>query len=79
MESTHEEDQTDKQGLHQKTGVTMSYIQYVLGEAASEEFWGRGKHDLVYELWARDLQLRFEPFVIFQDVQDSLKGVSKVV
>ena len=38
MESTHEEDQTDKQGLHQKTGVTMSYIQYVLGEAASEEF-----------------------------------------
>ena len=41
VESRHREGQTDKQGLYQRkrsdTAMT-TYIQYVLGWAASEEF-----------------------------------------
>ena len=43
-----------------------TYIRYVLGWAASEEFWEGVKHDLVYELLGRVLQLSFGPFVVFQ-------------
>ena len=41
MESRHEEGQTDKQGLYQRKGsdsVLTTYIRYVFGWAASEEF-----------------------------------------
>ena len=41
MESTHEEDLTDKQGLNQRKRSDkelITYTQYVLGEAASESF-----------------------------------------
>ena len=41
MESRHGEGQTDKQGLYQRKRsdrVLTTYIQYVLGWAASEEF-----------------------------------------
>ena len=41
MESKHGEDQTDKQGLYQRKGSDKeltTYIRYVLGWAASEEF-----------------------------------------
>ena len=41
----------------------VTYSQYVLVSAASEEFWGGVKHDFRYELWARVLQLGSEPFV----------------
>ena len=53
MKCRHEKGQTDKQGLYQrKRGdrVCTAYTRYVLGWAASEEFWGGVKHDLVYEL-----------------------------
>ena len=53
MESRHGEGQTDKQGLYQRkksNRVLTTYIRYVLGWAASEEFSGGVKHDLVYEL-----------------------------
>ena len=41
MESRHGEGQTDKQGLHQRKKsdrMLATYIRYVLGWAASEEF-----------------------------------------
>ena len=42
MESRHEEGQTDKQGLYQRKKksdrVLTTYIRYVLGWAACEEF-----------------------------------------
>ena len=41
MESRHGEGQTGEQGLYQRKGsdrVLTTYIQYVLGWAASEEF-----------------------------------------
>ena len=50
MESRHGEDQTGKQGLYQRKRsdrVLTTYIQYVLGLAASDEVWGGVKHDLV--------------------------------
>ena len=53
MESRHGEGQTDKQGLYQRERndrVLIAYTRYVLGWAASEEFRGGVKHDLVYEL-----------------------------
>ena len=53
MESRHGEGQTDKQGLYQRKGsdrVFTIYTRYVLGWAASEEFRGGVKHDLVQEL-----------------------------
>ena len=53
MESRHGKGQTDKQGLYQRkksNRVLTTYIRYVLGWAASEEFSGGVKHDLVYEL-----------------------------
>ena len=37
----------------------------VLGWAASEEFLDGVKHDLVYELLERVLQVSFGPFVLF--------------
>ena len=71
MESRHGEGQTDKQGLYQRKKksdrVLTTYIRYVLGWAASEEFLEGVKHDLVYELLGRVLQLSFRPFVVFQD------------
>ena len=70
MESRHREGQTDKQGLYQRKRsdrVLTTYIRYVLGWAASEEFREGVKHDLVYELLGRVLQLRFRPFVVFQE------------
>lgn len=68
MESTQEEDQTIKQGLYQRKRSDkelITYTQYVLGWAASEEFRGRTKRGLIYELGARVLQLSSEPFVVF--------------
>ena len=53
MESRHREGQTDKQGLYQRKRsdrVLTTCTRYVLAWAASEEFWGGVKHDLVYEL-----------------------------
>ena len=53
MESRHGEGQTDKQGLYQRKRSDReltAYTRYVLGWAASEEFRGGAKHDLVYEL-----------------------------
>ena len=53
MKSRHGEGQTDQQGLYQRKKsdrVLTTYIRYVLGQAASEEFWRGVKHDLVYEL-----------------------------
>ena len=70
VESRHRESQTDKQGLYQRKGidrVLTTYIRYVLGWAASEEFRKRMKHDLVYELLGRVLQRSFGPFVVFQE------------
>ena len=70
MVSRHGEGQTVKQGLYQRKRsdrVLTTYIRYVLGWAASEEFRKRMKHDLVYELLGRVLQLRFGPFVVFQE------------
>ena len=70
MESRNGEGQTDKQGLYQRKRsdrVLTTYIQYVLGLAASDEVWGGVKHDLVYELLGRVLQLSFGPFVVFQE------------
>ena len=78
MESRHEEGRTDKQGLYQRKRsdrVLTTYIRYVLGWPASEEFWEGVKHDLVYELLGRVLQLSFGPFLVFrEDVQSSLRG-----
>ena len=51
MESRHGEGQTDKQRLYQRRRsdrVLTAYIRKVLGWAASEEFLGGVKHDLVY-------------------------------
>ena len=70
MESRHGEVQTDKQGLNQRKRsdrVLTTYIRYVLGWADSEEFSEGVKHDLVYELLGRVLQLTFGPFVVFQE------------
>ena len=70
MESRHGEGQTDKQELYQRKRsdrVLTTYIRYVPGCAASEEFLGGVKHDLVYELGGRVLQLSFGPFVVFQE------------
>ena len=53
MESRNGEGQTDKQELCQRKRndrVLIAYTRYVLGWAASEEFRGGVKHDLVYEL-----------------------------
>ena len=53
MESRHGEGQTDKQGQYQRKRSDReltAYTRYVLGWAASEEFRGGAKHDLVYEL-----------------------------
>ena len=53
MESRHREGQTDKQGLYQRKRsdrALTTCTRYVLAWAASEEFWGGVKHDLVYEL-----------------------------
>ena len=44
-----------------------TYFPYVLGWAAIEEFLEGVKHDLVYELLGRVLQLSFGPFVVFQE------------
>ena len=80
MDSRHEEGLTDKQGLYQRRRsdrMLTTYARYVLGWAASEEFWRGVKHDLVYELWGHILQLSSRPLVISQeDVQGSLKGAS---
>ena len=80
MESRHGEGQTDKQGLYQRKRsdrVLTTYIRYVLGWAAREEFCEGVKHDLVYEFLGRVLQLSFGPFIVFQeDVLGSLRGVS---
>ena len=70
MESRHGEGKTDKQGLYQRKRsdrVLTTYIRYVLGWAASEEFREGVKHDLVYELLGRVLQLSFGLFVVFQE------------
>ena len=51
MESRHE-GQTDKEGLYQRKRsdrALTAYTRYVLGWAASAEFLGEVKHDLVYE------------------------------
>ena len=53
MKSRHGEGQTDKQGLYQRKRtdrVLTTYIRYMLGWAASEEFCEGVKHYLVYEL-----------------------------
>ena len=70
MEIRLGEGQTDKQGLYQRKRsdrVLTTNIRYVLGWAASEEFQEGVKHDLVYELLGRVLQLSFGPFVVFQE------------
>ena len=47
----------------------------MLGWAASEEFRGRVKRGLIYELRARVLQLSSEPFVVSQEsVRDCFAG-----
>ena len=71
MESRHGEGQTDKQGLYQRKRsdrVLTTYVRYVLVWAASEKIREGVKHDLVYQLLGRVLQLSFGPFVVFQDV-----------
>ena len=70
MESRHGEGQTDQQVLYQRKRsdrLLTTYIQCVLGWAASEEFLEGVKHDLIYELLGRVLQLSFGPFVVFQE------------
>ena len=70
MESRHGEGQTDKQGLYQRKRsdrVLTTDIRYVLGWAGSQEFREGVKHNLVYELLGRVLQLSFGPFVVFQE------------
>ena len=42
-------------------------IRYVLGWATSEESREGVKHDLVYELLGRVLQLSFGPFLVFRE------------
>ena len=70
MECRQGEGQTNKHGLYQRKRsdrVLTTYTRYVPGWAASEEFWGGVKHDLVYERWGRVLQLSVGPFVVFQE------------
>ena len=70
MESKHGESQIDKQGLYQRKRndrVLIAYTRYVPGWAASEEFRGGVKHDLVHELWGPVLWLSSGPFVVFQE------------
>lgn len=70
MEYTHKEvkktRQTNRGCIREKELIT--YSQYMLGLATSEEFTGGVKHDLIYKPGPQVFQLTSEPFAVSQGV-----------